>query len=113
MNDTLKAVIIEVSGGNVRNHHVNLRGTFGFFPADCLGGANESAAGTPISLQIGTDTFETDIDETKAIFRERGGIRRFFEAENVLEGDLVMIQRLDKRSYDLSKISKRGFKYYL
>jgi len=113
MNDTLKAVIIEVSGGNVRNYHVNLRGTFGLFPDDCLGGSNESVAAKPITLVVGTESVDTDIDETKAIFRERGAIRRFFEEANVEEGDLVMIERLSDRKYGLSKASKRGFKYYL
>ena len=113
MNQTLKAVIIEVSGGNVRNSHINLRGAFGMFPDDCFGGKNASAAGKTISLQIGTESVDTDIDETKAIFRERGAIRRFFEAENISEGDLILIERLNGRAYRLSKAAKRSLKYYL
>ncbi len=113
MNDTLKAVIIEVTGGNVRNHHINLRGAFGLFPDNCLGGNNEASAGQPITLQIGAESVNTDIDETKAIFRERGAIRRLFEAENVVEGDLILIERIKPRSYHISKASKRGLKYYL
>lgn len=110
---TLKAVIIEVTGGNVRNFHVNLRGALGFFPEDCLGGRNESLAGKPIKVQIGPETVETDIDETKAIFRERGAVRRFFEDQSVLEGDLILTERVSPRSYNLSKASKRAFKYHL
>ncbi len=113
MNDTLKAVIIELTGGNVRNHHINLRGAFGLFPDDCLGGNDKAAAGRPISVQIGGQVVQTDIDETKAIFRERGAIRRFFEDENVVEGDLILIERAKPRSYHVSKASKRGLKYYL
>ena len=62
MNETLKAVIIEVSGGNLRNHHVNLCGTFGLFPDDCLGGSNGSTEGTPIRLHVGGEAVDTDID---------------------------------------------------
>jgi hypothetical protein len=113
MNETLKAVIIELTGGNIRNHHINLRGAFGMFPEDCLGGSNESLAAKPIRLSILSEEVDTDIDEAHGIFRERGAIRRFFEAENLAEGDLVMIERHEGRTYRVSKASKRGFKYYL
>ena len=113
MNHTLKAVIIEVTGGNIRNHHINLRGAYGFFPSDALGGANEDVSANPISLRTSVETFDTDIDETKAIFRKRGEIRRFLKAESVVEGDLLMIGLIDTRSYSLSKVSKRVFNNYL
>ena len=113
MNETLKAVVVELTGGNVRNFHINLRGAFGLFPDDCLGGSNESAAGVPIAVHFGSETVNTDIDETKAIFRERAAIRKLFESENIIEGDLIMIERIAPRSFHVSKASKRGFKYYL
>jgi hypothetical protein len=113
MNETLRAVVIELSGGNVRNHHINLRGAFGLFPDDCLGGNNVSSAAAPITLRIGAESVDTDIDQGKAIFRERGAIRRFFESEAVAEGDLILIERVEDRSYRVSKASRRGFKYYL
>ena len=113
MNDTLKAVVIEVSGGNVRNHHINLRGAFGLFPDSALGGTNESSAGMPVKVMFGHEKVETDIDEGKAIFRERGAIRRFFEAENMIEGDLVLVERLEDGTYEVRKASKRGFNNYL
>jgi hypothetical protein len=113
MNETFKAVIIEVSGGNVRNHHINLRGAFGLFPDDCFGGSNEAAGANSITLQIGAESVTTDIDETEAIFRERGAIHRFFDHDDVHEGDLVLLERIADRSYRLSNASKRGFRYYL
>jgi hypothetical protein len=113
MNTTLKAVIVELTGGNVRNHHINLRGAFGLFPDDCLGGSNASSAGNPITLRLGGDEIDTDIDETKAIFRERSAIRRLFEAESVAEGDLILIERIEPRVFRVSKASKRGFSHYL
>jgi hypothetical protein len=113
VNDTLKAVVIELTGGNVRNHHINLRGAFGLFPDDCLGGNNASSAAKPITLKIGADSVDTDIDAEKAIFRERGAIRKFFESECIEAGDLVLVERLNERSYRVSKASRRGFNYYL
>lgn len=113
MNPTLKAVIIEVSGGNVRNNHINLRGAYGLFPPDCFGGSNARVAAEQITLEINGEEIGTDIDETKAIFRERGAIRRFFAEQNIVEGDLVLIERLENRSYRVSKASRRGFKHYL
>ena len=113
MNKTLKAVIVEVTGGNVRNHHINLRGAFGFFPDDALGGSSEAQAGRPVKLWISGEVISTDIDETKAIFRERGAVRRFFENDAVVAGDLVLIERSGAREYQISKASKRAFKYHL
>ncbi|EBU8131913.1 hypothetical protein DLM20_24460, partial [Salmonella enterica subsp. enterica serovar Java] len=112
-NETLKAVIVELTGGNVRNNHINLRGAFGLFPDDALGGPNEASSGKLISVSFGAESVETDLDETKAIFRERGAVRRFFEREAVGEGDLVLIQRTGPRAFEVSKASKRGFKNYL
>jgi hypothetical protein len=113
VNRTLKAVIIELTGGNVRNHHINLKGAFGMFPDDAIGGRNKVEAGKSVRLCFGHETVESDIDGTKAIFRERGAIKRFFERDSLAEGDLVLIERIDKRAYSVTKASKRGFKYYL
>jgi hypothetical protein len=113
MNETLKAVIIELTGGNVRNHHINLRGAFGLFPDDSLGGSNKQTQARPLKVWFGVENAETDIDETKAIFRERGAVRRFFESEKLTEGDLVVIERLAEREYRVSQMAKRVFKYYM
>lgn len=113
MNETMKAEIIELTGGNIRNHHINLRGAFGLFPDDAPGGSNAEASGAEIELRFPQETVATDIDETKAIFRERGAVRRFFESEAMADGDLVLIERVDARAFEISKASKRGFKYYL
>jgi hypothetical protein len=55
MNKTLKAVIVEVSGGNVRNHHIDLHGAFGLFPDDCFGGSNKATRANSITLQVGAE----------------------------------------------------------
>jgi len=113
MNQTLKAVIVEVTGGNVRNHHINLRGAFGLFPDDALGGSNLASAGRPVKVWIDGGAISTDIDEKKAIFRERGAVRRFFQNDAVAAGDLVLIERIGAREYQVSKASKRAFKHHL
>jgi hypothetical protein len=113
VNKTLKAVIVEVTGGNVRNHHINLRGALGLFPDDTLGGGSGASAGRPVKVWIDGGAISTDIDEKKAIFRERSAVRRFFENSAVAAGDLVLIERLGAREYQVSKASKRAFKYHL
>jgi DNA polymerase-3 subunit epsilon len=113
MNNTLKAVIVEVTAGNVRNHHINLNGTLGLFPDDAVGGSNKASCGAQITLLIGADAVQTDVDGTKGIFREGAAIRRFFAEEGVEEGDLLLIERRGERTYGLSKTSKRAFKYHL
>lgn len=113
MNKTLKAVVFEVTGEAVSDAVLCLEGLFGLFPDNSLGGSDTTEAGQEIEIQIGPDTVRTDIDQTNAMFRDRSAIRRFFEAERIQEGDLILIERLSDRSFALSKASKRGFKYYL
>ncbi|HEY4114555.1 MAG TPA: hypothetical protein VGM17_10900 [Rhizomicrobium sp.] len=112
MNETLKAVVIELTDDNVRNREIYLRGALGLFPDDCFG-SNGRACATPITLRIGQETVKTDIDEEKGIFRDCSAIKRFFEEEAVSEGDLIVIERVQPREFRLWKTSKRGFRYYL
>jgi hypothetical protein len=113
VNETLKAEIIDMTGGSVRNHHVHFRGASGPFPDHSLRGSNASAAGRAIGFRSGGETIQTDVDETKAIFREPGSIRELFEREDIVEGDLILIERTGTRAYRFCKATKRGFNYYL
>jgi hypothetical protein len=99
MNETLEAVVVEVMEGNVANRHIDLRGAFGLFPDDCLGGSNAASAGRPITVSFGAETAATDIDEANAIFRERGAVRRTFESEAVVASDLLLIERTGPRTF--------------
>ncbi len=110
MNETLKAVIVELTGGNIRNHHINLRGALGLFPDDALGGGSIDVAGRPVDVRFAGEDIKTDIDSEKAIFRERGAVRRFFERESMTEGDLVLIERLGMREYEVTKTSRHGLR---
>jgi DNA polymerase III subunit epsilon len=105
MNKTLKAVIVEVKGGNTRNNHINLRGAFGLFPTDSLGGRNKSEAGKAVEVEIGRFKAMTDIDSTKAIFRARSEVGKFLKDEGISEGDHVLVQRVSPRSYRVSRVS--------
>ena len=113
MAENLKAVIIEVTGGNVRNAHIYLREAIGFFPSDSIGGRNSEEAAEAITIRFLGEQVETDIDGSKWILRDRGATRRFFEKERVEEGDLILIEREKSRVYSISKASKRAFKYHL
>ena len=113
MNTSLKAVVIEVSEGSLTADCLNLHGAFGLFPENSFGGSDSSKSARPITLQIGGASIDTDIDEAKAIFRERGAIRQFFRDESVTKGDLVLLERVGDRTFALSKASKRGFTYHL
>jgi len=111
--NNLKAIIVEVTGGNVRNAHIYLREALGFFPSDAVGGSNAGEAARPIKLRFAGEEVESDIDGSKAIIRDRGATRRFFDREHIEEGDLVLIEREGSRLYSISKASKRAFKYHL
>jgi hypothetical protein len=82
-----------LSGGNVRNNHINLSKILNAFPHDVIGGTNKAEAAAR-QLQIdwgGPQSVMTDIDGSKSIFRGRGWVRRFFEASDAQEGDVVVI----------------------
>ncbi|WP_114389973.1 hypothetical protein [Notoacmeibacter marinus] len=103
MNPTLRAVIIELTEGNIANHHIYLRGADGLFPDDAFGGRNSMEAGRPIEIVFSGDRIDTDIDKTKSIFRERGAVRRFFQREKLVAGDVVLIRRVGNRAFEVTK----------
>lgn len=82
-----------LSGGNIRNNHINLSKLMDKFPKDSIGGSNSAeAAARPILVDWGgPQTVTTDIDGSKSIFRGRGWVRRFLAASQAREGDIVVI----------------------
>lgn len=82
-----------LSGGNIRNNHINLSKLMDRFPGDSIGGSNSAeAAARPLTVDWGgPQTVTTDIDGSKAIFRGRGWVRRFLAASKAQEGDTVVI----------------------
>ncbi|WP_106744678.1 hypothetical protein [Yoonia maritima] len=91
-----------LTGGNIRNNHINLSRVLNAFPQDVIGGKNKSEA-APRQIEIdwgGPQPVLTDIDGSKSIFRGRGWVRRFFAASGAQEGDYVVI--VQTASYKVS-----------
>jgi len=82
-----------LTGGNVRNNHINLSKLMDAFEQDVIGGKNKADA-APRQIQIdwgGPEYVLTDIDGSKSIFRARGWVRQFFTASGAQEGDVVIL----------------------
>ncbi|MFC3167727.1 hypothetical protein [Paracoccus fontiphilus] len=82
-----------LTGGNIRNSHINLSKLLNMFPEDAIGGKNKTEA-APRQIRVewgGPQHVITDIDGSKFIFRSRGWVRRFFEASQAKEGDIVVV----------------------
>ncbi|WP_312529539.1 hypothetical protein [Paracoccus sp. (in: a-proteobacteria)] len=90
-----------LTGGNIRNNHINLSTFLKEFPSDVIGGANSGRV-APKQLLIdwgGPQHVMTDIDGTKSIFRGRGWVRRFLAASLAKEGDVVVIAETEPYRY--------------
>lgn len=83
----------QLTGGNIRNNHINLSKYIDAFAQDVIGGKNKADA-APRQMEIdwgGPQQVLTDIDGSKSIFRARGWVRRFFTSSGAQEGDVVVI----------------------
>jgi len=102
--------LISVTGGNLRNSHLYVTGYRDFFPADCVGGSKQSAAGRTIDIYLdGLDeTVKTDIgsdaktSKPRGFLRARGWLRQFFQYHGVRPGTTLALEKLSERSYRLS-----------
>lgn len=97
-----------LTGGNIRNNHINLSRILNAFPQNVIGGKNKSEA-APRQIEIdwgGPQPVLTDIDGSKSIFRGRGWVRRFFAASGAQEGDYVVI--VQTASYKVSLLLERA-----
>jgi hypothetical protein len=105
------ALELELTGGNIRNNHIYLRGYPSFFPPDCVG-APSRRDGEGRLLTIWMDGFDdpirTDIaGGNKLLLRKRAPIGRFFHHHQLLEGDAVRIERLGDDTYRISPVHRR------
>ncbi|MFM9859054.1 ASCH domain-containing protein [Pseudoxanthobacter sp. M-2] len=101
--DAGMARVIRITGGNVRNHHIYL--PLDFFPEDAVGGSNK-ADRAPRTLTISFSpgrTVTTDIDRTKRILRERSAVADFLTRAEIMEGDEVIVERVELYRYQISK----------
>jgi len=100
-------VIIEISGGNKRNHHFYLRDAQFLFPPSVIGGGNESEkADEDLTVEfVPGPTIRTDIAGDKMILRNRAAVREFFDRAAINEGDRIAIERVDRAALRISKFS--------
>lgn len=99
----MKYVQIEITQGNLNNGHIYLSSVIEFFPANAIGGPNESDVAQNL-LQVHNGLGEpvlTDIAGDKKIFRKRSWVSAFFHAHDIKEGDFVIIERTDHNRYHL------------
>lgn len=103
--------LIKVTSANIRSGRLPVAGHLDFFPDDCFGPSKLDVDSNCCTVVIKLDGFgdpiETDIpsDSTtgrpKNHFRARKPFRDFFEKHEIQSGDVVALERLDKRDYRL------------
>ena len=100
--------LISVTGGNLRNEHLYISGHHDFFPEECYGeSSSRKGMGRKLTLMVEglRETVETDIATNEGslrprnFFRKRAWVRRFMKHHHLREGDLIVIERLDRFTY--------------
>lgn len=94
----------QLTEGNIKNNHFCLRGYIHRFPANIVGGPNkESKAPREATIDWGgAQPALTDIDGQKQIFRGRGWIKQFFEANEACPGDWILVEETAPVAYKIS-----------
>jgi hypothetical protein len=96
--------VLTVTQGNLDNSHLYLTEVLDLFPADVFGRPDASrAAPQTVRVHWGDEVVETDIDQAKNIFRKRGWIARFFDANRIQAGDRVLLEQIEPYQYRVSK----------
>ncbi len=104
--EALTRVSVELTQGNLNNHHVYLRRIQDQFPADALGGRTRADAGRPIHLHFSDGaSVETDIVGHSGLLRARGLWRRWFAAQQAQPGDRVCFLPLGGRNYRVTLLA--------
>jgi ribonuclease HI len=97
---------LTVTRGNLANKHLYLSHVLDLFPPETVGGSDASRlAQRCLRIHWGSETVETDIDGTKKIFRKRGWVRRFFQANGFRPGDRVLLEQLEPYVYRVSRLA--------
>jgi DNA-binding MarR family transcriptional regulator len=97
---------LTVTQGNINNNYLSLASVLDLFPEDVIGGSQ--AAPKTLRIEWGQEVVETDIDQTKNIFRSRGWVRQFFADNEVRAGDQIRLEQLEPYVYRVSKIPNVG-----
>jgi hypothetical protein len=87
-------VLVELTGGNIRNQHIYLAHCMSLFPNDVIGGPNDDAvAPREIEIHYGAgEPIRSDIAGDKKIFRRRTWVTDFLEQHNLSEGDWIVLE---------------------
>ncbi|HWG42360.1 MAG TPA: hypothetical protein VN688_06190 [Gemmataceae bacterium] len=98
---------LTITQGNLDNSHIYLTEVMDLFPDDVFGGHDEAHA-APRRVQIlwGDEAVDTDIVREKHIFRRRGWVSRFFEANRIGAGDQVMLEQLEPYVYRVKRVAE-------
>ncbi len=81
-----------------------------FFPEDSFGETSaKKGTGTPVTLKVyGLEsTINTDIPKDKKIFRQRTWVKEFVRKNNLSPDDIVRINRLSKRVYEIEPVNRQ------
>lgn len=95
LRTTLHDAVIELTQGNINNHHLYLSSVMTLFPSSAVGGGSEEELAKQL-LEVHSgigDPVRTDIAGDKKIFRKRGWVREFFETHRLVAGDRVVVER--------------------
>ena len=99
---------IEITAGNLKNHHFYLRSFLDRFPKELIGGRDRPNA---VVARLETDdagfATTTDICPTHRVFRDRSWTRSFFERSGAAAGDRVVVRELEPFHYQVS-LRRRG-----
>jgi len=96
---------LTINQANINNKHLYLRAVLDMFPDDVLGGSKKAQeAPRKVRVLWGREDIMTDIDRTKKIFRQRGWLRRAFDAQRIQAGDHVLLEQLEPYVYRVSRV---------
>ena len=105
-----KKRLLRVTSGNLKNNHLYINGHFDFFPQDCIGPSKASKrknGNIEIFLEGPNETIMTDIGsdaktgKPRNFFRGRTWVRRFYEYHKIKVGDILALEKINKRRYRL------------
>lgn len=108
----MESRIIQLTAAAHRHGNLNI-GLCGkdFFPPDVFGGSSRAKGlGVPITLRVQglSGPVETDIptdnktQKPRWIFRDRAWVKKFLSSNNLVAGDTITINRVDKRTYEVT-----------
>jgi DNA (cytosine-5)-methyltransferase 1 len=103
-----KKRLISIQKGNFGNNHIYISGHHDFFPKQCYGKSNKKKGiGKELILVVEglNEIIKTDIgingsnSKPRNFFRNRKWVKKFFEKNEIREGDVIAIEKMGKFRY--------------